>query len=177
MPIPIESNKEKASSNFRFIATNNRENPNQSLLGDPMNINTFTNQHINMPLPPTIKTPIQINPQLATIDFNMSYEHPKANPTYNNNINIYQAPQAIPNNMKNYKSNLNVLDSIQQPGMPFYGYPMRGFIAQPQQTPQMNMIFNVNNTNHNNGNVKPSQKNEDSKESAFDFVNDLVKFK
>ena len=171
---PIDSNKEKASSNFRFIATNNRENPNQSLISEAINNKAFTNQTVNV-APPIQTTPIQINPQLASIDFNMSYDHPKTIPTYNNNINnnmnISQAPQGKPNNMNNNKSNYNVLDSIQQPRMPFYDYPMRGFIVQPQQTPQMNMKFNVNN-----GNGKPPQKKED-KESAFDFVNDLVNLK
>lgn len=160
---------------------------NNNALNQPQN-NIFSSNVSNkpnyqpqpQPQPQPQKSAISIDPQLASIDFSAPIkEQPKTVPlTF-----IPQSQPKLPN------TNYNILDSIQQP---LYN---SGFNPNPYARPlgyqtsfqSQNVAMGFNSSNMNNMNNPPAMVKKDSlkatkngnndKESAFDFVNDLVKLK
>jgi len=116
------------------------------------------------------KAILNIDPNLASIDFSAPIkEQPKPFiPNYNLNTQI--KPTISPKN-----PNYNILDSIQQPLYGGFISINKPFVYQP---PTQGISMNLMMTNNNN-NLKDNLKSKEDnpKESAFDFVNDLVKIK
>ena len=175
-PSPDSKKDKEKPSSFRFITDPNK---------DPIpKVTNLLNTEILSPIKPTKSTQnTYINPQLAAINFNMSLE---PQPQAKNNTYIYNPPQPQPQ-VSNVTKNYSILDSIHSMPMskPIYNNnypPVRGFnnTAPIQQTPPMMNPMAYNNNNNPNINLKTSiqaKPKEDPKESAFDFVNELVKMK
>ena len=158
-------------------------NTNNNTSNEPQNIfpsNTSNKPNYQPhPQPQPQKASINIDPQLASIDFSAPIkEQPKTVP-------LTFTPQSQP---KPPNTNYNILDSIQ----PLHN---SGFNPNPYTRPfgyqtsfqSQNVSMGFNSSNINNMNNPPMMMKKDSlkatkngnneKESAFDFVNDLVKLK
>lgn len=180
---------EKSNSNFKFISqckgnsikrdTNSIPNINKQNSETKSSANNIINSNKNQ----NNNNIIKINSDLATINWDVPFENKIPN---NTNLNLFITPKnesVIPPLKSNQTSNYKILDSLPD------NYPNFNYISQQQQISHIQPSYLKNNnysadpslmTNNNLNKQNQAtfhKKEEAKKETAFDFVNDLIQMK